>query len=139
MRVSAILFPILAAGAIAVAGCVTAETPVASPAAPVTVISDVETDADLPLGDWKLRSEDGRSSCSIKLQPLQGYGYGQVWQNGCTTAFRDTPKIASWRGDEFGVTLMQMHGKDAVGHLRRSGSDEFRGRLTSGERVTMTR
>jgi len=135
----ALLSSILCVAAMSAAGCVTAETPVASPAAPVTMVSDEETGADLPLGDWKLRSEDGRSSCSIKLQPLQGYGYGQVWQNGCTTAFRDTPKIASWRGDEFGVTLMQMHGKGAVGHLRRSGNDEFRGRLTSGERVTMTR
>ena len=89
------------------------------------------------LGDWRLASVDGKASCSIKLQPLQGYGYGQVWANQCR--FDGAPKIFSWRVDGKTVTLHGLHGKGDVGTLNRIGKNTFKGSLITGETVRMTR
>ncbi|MEM7024392.1 MAG: AprI/Inh family metalloprotease inhibitor [Pseudomonadota bacterium] len=111
---------------------------------PRTVATPVSSEEEAPkkpgeelVGDWRLQSRDGKASCTIKLQPLQGYGYGQVWTNNCR--FADVPAIKTWRIDGGRLTLLGSHGRDAVGELFRYDSDGFEGALLSGEGVGLNR
>lgn len=126
--------------AVGVAGCETIGGEPSRPSPPGQSPERHASDkpSDRLLGDWVLKSVEGKTSCTIKLQSLQGYGYGQVWkQSSCR--FDDVPTIFSWRFEDGSILLQGQHGRGDVGSLHRAGRDTFRGALVSGEKVTMAR
>lgn len=122
-------------------GCVAVTDDVPGPTQPITPRPPQEEPkkpSEKYLGDWVLKSVEGNTSCTVKLQRLQGYGWGQTFNNGCYR-FDNIPKIASWRLDDDLVLLQTSFGAETVGRLRVIDDNTFRGRLVSGERVRMTR
>ncbi len=132
---------ILMLSAAALTGCVATVDETDRPIRPTPPHSTPDKPArpgEAYLGDWTLKSLDNDLSCSVKLQRLQGYGWGQTFTNGCYR-FKEVPKISAWRVDEVGIVLQTSFGKENVARLISVDRNRFVGRMVNGERIVMTR